>query len=871
MTGKNRFKHASKIITFTLAAGILLELIYLAAANFLLMSGSLERILNRKPEKALYAWTSAWTVWPGIVHVHHFSLAQKNRRTRWNLELDRASLQIHLRELCFRRFTAENVSIRGATLQIETVNQVRSVPAEVQPVPKDPTDTAISEIPPTQTGANPPDPPVLEPAAPIENVPSSALQPPGNPPWTITIHAVHAEDLKAITFDQYTLKCTGTVNGAMTYITRGPMYATGVDFFLENGEVTADELPVASGLNIHCNDVAMGPYVPRENRGRKALAFLDGDLKLTGRIQSLGFIQHYFQNTDWIHLDGAGLVDGQIKMVRGILQPSSRFQFTPDQLTAKMNKFTVTGAGSAQGEVTEINGQSMSRLHVNLRDIQMVWPERASSPLKGPGFNIELAGPTEPLGSDLVNTTVQMNLLDCEIPDLAEYNNLLPENAGFRILETSRCLISSHLEFDGREGRCSLDVHGPDAGFQVGKIPVRGDFALHAQLQSTDPDIRMFQLTDTSIRLDNAVVNGDTDMAADPWGAQILISDTSLELDRSMKLAGDIQIHVQDSRPLNALWGTGEPKWFHDFLKINNIEGNAHLRMEGSQLTLHNVSLEGTGILPDELGMDDLQVKAVCPELNVKQGWRGLDLRLSRVKSSIRSLDVFNSYIPSNAGFVFLPRSPGAVSLDVKVDNGALSGKVEISGKNTQWSIQQEPFRGNLTLSLKIRSKKIESKTLDFSGTMMALDNIKLEDDSGEKPWQGNLRVTRGAARIGKPLNLDGDIEIQMQDSWPIVAIFERQKGLKSWAREILTVQNLQGSANIRIDNAGMRFTNLKITGEDLTILAGLYILKENTCGIFYTRFHGISLGIERNQGKTDYRFIKPRNWYNRHAPLDCR
>ncbi len=45
------------------------EALYLAAGNWALRSGTLARLLSRKPEKGQAEWSNGHTVWPGIVQL----------------------------------------------------------------------------------------------------------------------------------------------------------------------------------------------------------------------------------------------------------------------------------------------------------------------------------------------------------------------------------------------------------------------------------------------------------------------------------------------------------------------------------------------------------------------------------------------------------------------------------------------------------------------------------------------------------------------------------------------------------------------------------------------------------------------------------
>src|SRR5215210_5710981 len=66
-----------------LLGAIALYPLYLVAGNWYLRSGDLERRLNRRPERLLIEAGTAWTLWPGIIHVRDFRIRNQTRTAQW--------------------------------------------------------------------------------------------------------------------------------------------------------------------------------------------------------------------------------------------------------------------------------------------------------------------------------------------------------------------------------------------------------------------------------------------------------------------------------------------------------------------------------------------------------------------------------------------------------------------------------------------------------------------------------------------------------------------------------------------------------------------------------------------------------------------
>ena len=83
-------------LAFVLLFFCLLEGLYLAAGNWALRSGTLARLLSRKPEKFQIEWSSGHTVWPGIFHLEGVRIRGQSERMQTYVQIDRCSVRMRL-------------------------------------------------------------------------------------------------------------------------------------------------------------------------------------------------------------------------------------------------------------------------------------------------------------------------------------------------------------------------------------------------------------------------------------------------------------------------------------------------------------------------------------------------------------------------------------------------------------------------------------------------------------------------------------------------------------------------------------------------------------------------------------------------------
>src|SRR5215208_2563314 len=104
-----------RIVLISLGLALLIAYpAYLAAGNWLLR-GELQRRLNRRPESLAIRWRSAWTTWPGVVHVRGFEIRGQTTTIQWWAAVDRGRIDVDLVSLKERVFSAHGIEGEGVS------------------------------------------------------------------------------------------------------------------------------------------------------------------------------------------------------------------------------------------------------------------------------------------------------------------------------------------------------------------------------------------------------------------------------------------------------------------------------------------------------------------------------------------------------------------------------------------------------------------------------------------------------------------------------------------------------------------------------------------------------------------------------------
>jgi len=92
-------------ITLTIVLALLaLEALYLAAGNVIVRTRLLRSWINDGPERTKVEYRSAYTLWPGCVHVTGLRIWDRDVNAEWRIALDEGVGRIGLWDLLGRRF-----------------------------------------------------------------------------------------------------------------------------------------------------------------------------------------------------------------------------------------------------------------------------------------------------------------------------------------------------------------------------------------------------------------------------------------------------------------------------------------------------------------------------------------------------------------------------------------------------------------------------------------------------------------------------------------------------------------------------------------------------------------------------------------------
>ena len=419
-------KLITRLLLALVAGFAVLWPLYLVAANLWLRQGGLERMLNRRPERLSIHWDSAWTLWPGVVHVRGFEIRNQTRVYQWWLAVDRGVVDVDVWNLQDRELLLGPLHGSGAAFRLR--RRLDAPPRKRAGRPE--------HYPPIPGLANPPG------RKPEELYPRK----PGREPWHVRITGVQLEDVREVWIEEVRFAGQARVAGGFDVQARRRVEVRPSRVEIEAGTLAlgggANARPIFSDARGRV-DAHVDPYAPNQFKGWKVLRFASGRATLEGQVRSLAFLDVFFRETRWVDLRFAGgrtTVDFRLR--RGRILPDTRLEARPDRITVAFLDYRAQGDGTVrwwveadEGDDEEKEPQGRASLDLDRFHIQREGHGRPH--VRGQGLHLKAASREPRIGRLFQPLWVEIDMPGAEVPDLRFYNAYLPERSGLALTSGS--------------------------------------------------------------------------------------------------------------------------------------------------------------------------------------------------------------------------------------------------------------------------------------------------------------------------------------------------------------------------------------------------------------------------------------------------
>ena len=463
-------------------------------------------------------------------------------------------------------------------------------------------------------------------------------------PITVRIANARFSHVREVSLGQYLLAGDLQAETTFSYLPDGTLTVDRAALAMPAGTFRVAGQPAAQNLFLKV-ETRIEPSILGKTVGLAFLRYVSGTASLRSRINSLGFLEAFFQKTPWLSLQGQGRLDADVRLDHGKLTPGTRISVNASPVRAKVFDSLATGLGTVNASVSPGKTGPLTTLHLRFDRFGLEDLRRKGRPdyLRGRGLRISAAAPGAlDLTAPPPDFDATIDMQDAEVPDLAVYDALLPDQAGLAVTG-GRGRARLHLEVSTatRKARGNATLTSDDARVQLQNLLLQGNLAVTAPLMSPDLDSRKFDLRGIRLTLDGVSYR---DVAADapaeptPWWAHAAIESGSLVWGAPLSLRGQGKVDMKNAGPLLTLFSQRSRvlRWFDDVLNVENVTARGTLRMgdgvveiESLQATGGSLEVRSRMIFSKDRRLGDLYLRygRLAAGVELRDGQRNLKLR----------------------------------------------------------------------------------------------------------------------------------------------------------------------------------------------------------------------------------------------------
>ena len=762
-----------------LAIAAIVEIVYLILVNLVLNLALTQTLINQhKPEKFAVYWKKAWSWFPFTVYARDISANGQSNSQQWQVEISAASASIAILPLLFR------------SVRINDLN-VRDVQYHQRPRPrKDKDYTNIRQFFPPIRGRE------------LEHTVPTALPRNKKNNWSITINDIHAAGEHRLWLYQIQGIFSGDLRADVKFqAPRGP-------FSLHNGEVDIALQSLVLNNNQEVTkhgfvrgSLSLSPFVPKENKGFKALAFLTMDVELGAGVESLQFLDFYLYNLYGMNVDGAGKLTGNLHFQEGLLMPETNLNISARELSLRQLAYQAEGDGKISIQVKPDTPKKLN-LDIHFENIVATHEDDKIPHFTGKGVEITTIGSTKliPLQkSEFGNGSAAITLHDARVPDLSVYQRYIPAEKSI-VLHGGQGELQGHVEVtpNSLNARFNLVSNNADLAYKNYRFNTNLDLGINAVIPSLEE--AELDISGSFLRLRDSHLAHAKQGHSEDWQTSLNIDEGLMALPLAEIVDGNIDI-----------------KSLTEALKKSDVKkllrsADAQFKVNGSVSDLAWLNL----LIKNDYSLSINGPGKVSATINIKSG---LPVQGSMLDVSSQQLEIeFLDYVTMGDGMVSLQVKKGG-------ENPHLDLELEIHDALLKRVGEEQSFIKDVELTLQAHGSDL---TVDGSEKNVDnIDNLHLQISSAKVtdmsvydqylPDKLPLRLSGGEALLHadvylQPESADGFIKLESE---ALQIDFNEQDISADLTLDINIAGGRPQEMLFDISDSRLLLDNVKVVGQD--------------------------------------------------------
>ncbi|MDI9239619.1 hypothetical protein QLQ15_11960 [Lysobacter sp. LF1] len=355
-------------------------------------------------------------------------------------------------------------------------------------------------------------------------------------------------------------------------------------------------------LSLDADLVVRGTQIPLQDP-RSLLPRSSGHVVGRWQFSSLRWLGAFFTDATWLSLDGAGLVDADLRVVDGRVAVGSRVSVPEVEATAHVMGNRIRGRARAEGRLDGgKDGEPLPSLELVMERFNIAADDAPDRPYVD-GRDLRLSMQTvKPFRREQLKQAdamqrvrealkARLTFSNAHVPDLRAHNRYLPQQ---------------HLRFDGGSGTLSGDLTLDGAGdvgtgsvrigasnarMHVAGLALRGNIDVDTPLRRADLTGHSFNIDGTRVGLTGISFTEPSGESRSGWWARIQLERARMDWDRPISIDARANVTMKDVGFLLSLFSKQReyPKWVYKMIDSGQAQVGANIRWKGETLVLDRV------------------------------------------------------------------------------------------------------------------------------------------------------------------------------------------------------------------------------------------------------------------------------------------
>lgn len=756
-------------------AALLVEVVYVLLFNLALRLPATQTLINEiKPDKFYVSWQKAWTWYPFRFHIRGVNGNGQSRSQQWEFEAGSVTASIDVLPLMFKRVWINDVRVTDASYrQRPRLKPEKDYSGQIEYFPP------ISGREITDAVATP-----------LKK----------KRPWHVDIDDIELSGQYEYWIHRFKGQAKGGLEADLSVVSRGGLFslqATKIDldlsrhFFEGAGELF--RRGVISG------DVGFVPFVPRDNKGIKMLPYALVNADINVEVNSLAFIDVFTSKFHGMKVDGAGLVDGRLHMLEGVVQDGTDLTIDATDLQVRVLSHNIEGDGTIGIQMSEETGGLLD-LDIEFNKLVLSKEDDAQPLLTGHGLGLNAKA-----GGDLTRNeevtderrSISVDIEGLTVPDLALYQRYLPEKWPFQLFGGNGNL-QGHASLS--TDTASVDLRITSEAAQLGTNEYHFDTDLDLAIKLDNPALRSSPtfITGSYIKLSDASLVRDVQdlEKTRPWNATFMISEGHYSVFET-----DDKMEKENTLDLFKMLGQSDTKQL-----VGGSNGSLQIESDVS-------SLAWIGVLMNEKFHSSTSGSGtVNGVLNIESGLpaAGTDIE---VISDAMVLTILDYEASGDGKVVFQVEEGGGEPnwlLSVDLINGDLKRAGETSAAITDVDLMLRAKINDMGFKKKDRKFALEFEIPEARVTDMSMFNQYLPPDSPVKFIGGTADLMVDI--LLQDDDADGYLKLKADN---LQAQIDQQQISTDFSANITLVDGEPGKMFFDISGSELRLDNVRVSGDN--------------------------------------------------------